>query len=78
MPCPFIQISFGNILTEEFETIRERAFDYRYFREYAPNCLAAEDRDFVGNARCYAQEVSGDQLPLPHTEAFFDRVSALG
>lgn len=77
MPCPFIQISFGNILTDEVEEIRNRALKYKYFQDYFPHCMAAEDMDLIKNAICYSKEASDMQMPLPHTEAFFDRSSAL-
>ena len=77
MPCPFIQVSFGNILTTPVETIRDNAFQYRYFKEYAPNCLAAEDIDFINNTWCYSKEADDMQMPLPHEKAFKNRQAAL-
>lgn len=46
MPCPFIQISFGNILEEDIKTIRDRALRVDYFKKYHNYCLAAEDPEF--------------------------------
>jgi hypothetical protein len=51
MPCPFIQVSFGNILNTEIETIRDNAFQYKYFNGYPDVCIAAEDRDFINNTK---------------------------
>ena len=78
MPCPFIQVSFGNIMEEEVETIRDTAFQYKYFKEYEPMCLAAEDKDFILNTKCYSKDADDLQMPLHHSVAFFDRNKALG
>ncbi len=75
-PCPFIQVSFGNILHDEVRTIRNRAFRYRYFADYAPSCLAAEDREFIENTRCYAA-ADGYGAPIPYNLAFVDEAKAL-
>jgi hypothetical protein len=77
MPCPFIQVSFGNVLFDDVEVIRDRAFQYSYFKEYVPHCIAAEDMQFIQNTWCYSKEASNMQLPLSHTEAFKDRDAAL-
>lgn len=77
IPCPFIQISFGNLLQDTVAEVRERAFQYRYFNAYAPMCIAAEDRDFIMNTICYSKDAAHLKLPIPHTEAFIDRRSAL-
>jgi MoaA/NifB/PqqE/SkfB family radical SAM enzyme len=55
MPCPFIQISFGNLRHESLETIRARAFEVEPFRSYWPLCLAAEDRAFMERVVVHAR-----------------------
>lgn len=47
LPCPFIHISFGNVLEEPLRDIWLRACKTNTFSEYAPVCLAAEDRKFL-------------------------------
>lgn len=47
LPCPFIHISFGNVLEEPLRDIWRRACETSAFSEYAPVCLAAEDREFM-------------------------------
>lgn len=75
MPCPFIQVAFGNILVDSVETIRDRALAYGYFQEYVPHCLAAEDKDFIANTKCYG-EGAEPNLPVWHEVAFRDMNSA--
>lgn len=77
MPCPFIQVGFGNILTDVFEDIRDRAFQYRYFRTYHEQCLAAEDMDFIKNTVCYDKAATFEHLPIDHTMAFKSRERAM-
>lgn len=64
MPCPFIQVSFGNLRTENIRDIRNRALRYPKFATYWPKCLATEDREFIENNPCYHHTDSGT-LPLP-------------
>jgi MoaA/NifB/PqqE/SkfB family radical SAM enzyme len=78
MPCPFIQVGFGNLVHEDVEVIRGRALQYKYFSDYAPVCLAAEDKGFILNTRCYSEEVAGQKMPIPYTEAFVDPAAARG
>ncbi len=78
MPCPFIQVGFGNLLEDDVETIRNRALRYVYFQEYVPRCLAAQDLEFIKNVKCYSADEQGLELPVPEAEAFYDRQAALG
>ena len=77
IPCPFIQVSFGNLLTDEFETIRDRALRYKYFTAYHPVCIAAEDRAFIANTKCYGLDADQMQMPIPYEQAFRDEAEAL-
>lgn len=43
LPCPFIHISFGNVLIEPLKDIWHRAHGTKAFDEYAPVCIAAQD-----------------------------------
>jgi len=47
LPCPFIHISFGNVLEESLEDIWRRGCRMKTFSEYAPVCIAAEDVTFL-------------------------------
>ncbi len=76
MPCPFIQVSFGNLLTDHVEDIRSRALKYRYFSEYHPRCIAAQDLGFINNTICYSQEAKDMKMPLHHEIAFKDQKKA--
>lgn len=77
MPCPFIQVSFGDILTDSISQIRQNAFLYRYFNKYPPVCLAAEDMEFIKNTRCYGKDAQNRPMPVFHTKAFKDLQAAL-
>lgn len=46
LPCPFINISFGNINNESLESIYKKMFQIKYFAEYSPVCLAAQNKLF--------------------------------
>jgi len=62
MPCPFIQVSLGNLREEDIRAIRRRAFKYPKFAKYWPQCLAAEDREFIENNPCYLLQ---EEIALP-------------
>jgi MoaA/NifB/PqqE/SkfB family radical SAM enzyme len=66
MPCPFIQISLGNVLQEQISAIRARALKVKVFKEYPQVCIAAEDREFIAKTPCYAKDTN--ILPVPYTE----------
>jgi len=66
IPCPFIYISFGNVLRESLKKIRERMLRVDYFNHYHPVCLAAEDRDFIGNV--LSKTFIRTMLPIDYSE----------
>lgn len=66
LPCPFIHISFGNVLEEPLETIWKRACKVKTFSEYAPVCLAAEDKEFLTYLDIATK--AGKQLPIRYDE----------
>jgi len=45
LPCPFMHISFGNVLKTPLETIRENMM--QRLGVYASTCYVAENRDFI-------------------------------
>lgn len=54
LPCPFIQISYGNIRREKLREILVSALIKEpYYKIYHPICPAAEDRNFVEKFPCY-------------------------
>ena len=55
MPCPFIQIAFGNVKHDTIRQIRENAFKIDQFRDYWPLCLAAEDHDFIEHVARFSE-----------------------
>jgi MoaA/NifB/PqqE/SkfB family radical SAM enzyme len=61
LPCPFIHISFGNVLEEPVQNIWRRACKTNTFSEYAPVCLAAEDRKFLS----YIEIAAKKNVKLP-------------
>ena len=46
-PCPFIQISYGNIKKESFENIYERMSSAPWFKDKHPYCLGGECKKFI-------------------------------
>ena len=73
-PCPFIHISFGNLLESSLEDIVSRARKYECFRDFKqpPVCLAGEDREFIEK---YLTKTFGEDkvLPIPFEEVFNDK-----
>lgn len=65
LPCPFIQVSFGNIRMQPLSGIRDTALQHPYLQRYHPICIAAEDRNFIQHASCYDRSVS--ELPISYT-----------
>lgn len=61
LPCPFIQISFGNLKRESVHEVRKNALSIEQFREYWPECLAAEDRLFMEQVAAFSK---GSPVPL--------------
>ena len=66
LPCPFIHISFGNVLEEPLETIWRRGIRVKTFSEYAPVCLAAEDKKFLTYLEIASK--AGKKLPIRYDE----------
>lgn len=63
LPCPFIQIAFGNLKRETVHEIRKNALNIEQFLEYWPECLAAEDHDFMEQVVRFSE---GSAAPLVH------------
>lgn len=46
LPCPFINISIGNLKEKSLKEIFDYGFSIKYFSEYSPVCLAAQNMKF--------------------------------
>ena len=68
LPCPFMHISFGNVLEEPLSDIRRRALQFPFFREYHPLCLVSTDRAFI--ERYLSRTFGVGQLPMPWDRVF--------
>ncbi len=64
IPCPFVQISFGNVLCEPLKVIRERAMDYAILKGYPDRCLAADHYGFIDD--CLSHTFNAESLPVDH------------
>jgi MoaA/NifB/PqqE/SkfB family radical SAM enzyme len=67
LPCPFIQVSFGNVRADSLERIREGALGHPYLQKYHPICIAAEDKQFISCAGCY--NAGAASLPINHRDS---------
>ncbi|MFZ2604047.1 MAG: radical SAM protein [Candidatus Omnitrophota bacterium] len=48
IPCPLIQISFGNVKEESLKSIWRKMTDFKGFKDKEkPGCLAGENREFI-------------------------------
>jgi MoaA/NifB/PqqE/SkfB family radical SAM enzyme len=68
LPCPFMHISFGNVLSEPVGLIRDRMLQNPYLGVYHQKCLVSTDRQFVDNY--LSRTFSASSLPMPAKEAF--------
>lgn len=70
MPCPYIHISFGNVLQEPLKDILQRGLDIKFFGEHVDTCLIAEDRVFIHDY--IAKKVYNKSLPVDWSDVFTD------
>ncbi len=66
--CPFLHISFGNVLEDDLATIRSRALRVPQLAVYHQNCLASTDAEFV--ERYLSKTLVAKELPLRWDEVF--------
>jgi MoaA/NifB/PqqE/SkfB family radical SAM enzyme len=66
--CPFLHISFGNVLEEDLAAIRQRALRNPHLAIYHPKCLVSTDQEFVD--RHLSKTLDAEELPLPWHEVF--------
>ncbi|MFP5240633.1 MAG: radical SAM/SPASM domain-containing protein [Acidobacteriota bacterium] len=57
IPCPFIHISFGNIMRDELKDIIAKCLSYPVFSTYHDHCLAAENSGFISKVIDPIQEM---------------------
>jgi MoaA/NifB/PqqE/SkfB family radical SAM enzyme len=62
LPCPFLHISFGNVLEEPVNVIRNRALQNPYFAVYHQKCLVSTDEEFI--EKYLSKTFGSEQLPL--------------
>lgn len=69
IPCPFIHISFGNVLSENLTSIVQKMQSIPEFSKYQKICVAAEDTDFHANvmSKIYS---SNKQCPVPYADIY--------
>ena len=66
IPCPFIQISFGNIKEEPFESIYTRMSKWSELNKKSPLCHDSEEHNFINR---YTKPLhSFTHLPLPYNQ----------
>lgn len=70
LPCPFIQVSFGNCRMEPLIDIVRRMRRIPEFNQYQPICIAAEDRGFQESvfSKIYASDHSA--CPVPYQQVY--------
>lgn len=71
MPCPFIQISLGNVFEEPLKDIIERGMKIGWFKNRYDTCLAAIDRKFIQEVE--VAKLYGKQPPVPYKEVFTEK-----
>jgi MoaA/NifB/PqqE/SkfB family radical SAM enzyme len=68
--CPFLHISFGNVLKDSVRVIRERALRVPVLGRYHDKCLASTDAEFIRTH--LSKTFDADKLPLPYELVFPD------
>lgn len=70
LPCPYIQVSIGNIFREPLKDIIDRGLSIAEFGEFRDTCLIAEDMNFI--KKYMEPHVYGKPVPVPCREVFTD------
>jgi MoaA/NifB/PqqE/SkfB family radical SAM enzyme len=68
LPCPYMQISIGNIFKEPLKDIIARGFSINCFGERRDTCLIAEDVNFI--KKYLEGRVYGKPVPVPCEDVF--------
>ena len=72
MPCPYMDMSIGNVLTESFEEIFDRGMRNKWLGPYRDECIIGENWDFIGWHNDVVKEhlESSPYLPVPYEKSF--------
>ncbi|MBI2448545.1 radical SAM protein [Candidatus Microgenomates bacterium] len=71
VPCPYMDMSIGNVLREPLATILDRGMRNKFLGPHRKDCLIGEDAEFIER---HNQAVEGRvQLPAPYGEGFSDK-----
>jgi MoaA/NifB/PqqE/SkfB family radical SAM enzyme len=62
-PCPYINLSLGNLFQESLDVIIKRGMNIPWI--YSRTCLIGEDRNFIKN---YLECIKGKELPVDYKE----------
>jgi len=68
LPCPFMHISFGNVLEEPLVAIRRRALENPYLSDYYQKCLVSTDPEFI--EKYLSKTFGAKELPLRWDQVF--------
>ena len=69
-PCPYIDLSLGNIFETPLKDILERGMNNPWLGAYRPDCIIGEDQQFI---RFHAEKTKGvTQLPVQWGQGFSD------
>jgi len=71
LPCPYIQISIGNILKEPLKDIIDRGLSIAEFGELRDTCLIAEDMNFI--KKYMEPHVYDKPVPVPCDSVFGEK-----
>ena len=72
MPCPYMDMSIGNVMTEDLETIFTRGMKNKWLGPYRDECIIGENWDFIS----WHNQIVNDHLkespylPVPFEKSF--------
>ena len=70
MPCTFVPIQFGNILTDNLDDIRKKMHDYKLFKGHIEMCIPSTH---LGYRKLYEEKISKNKyLPVSHKDVVLD------
>jgi len=71
LPCPYIQVSIGNIFKEPLKDIINRGLSIAEFGEFRDTCLIAEDMNFI--KKYMEPYVYSKPVPVPCENVFSEK-----
>lgn len=72
LPCPYMQISMGNIFEEPLKDIVDRALGIRWFGEKIDTCTIAQEPTFFRDV--LEKKIYGRDLPVSYKDVFTTEV----